>query len=105
MRWALALAVTACGLSLVQNASGRSERYCTKPDNAGAFLAASAGVTCATATKVVQYVDAACGRRTTCAADGFRCVAYWNGRFDRPFDYTHHGLCSRGWQWIVWDGG
>lgn len=91
--------------SPVRTASAQAERFCDKPDNAGAFLAVSPGVTCATAQRVKQKLIGACYTRSRCVAKGFRCVAYWDGRFDRPFEFTHHALCVNGWRWILWDGG
>jgi hypothetical protein len=79
--------------------------YCEKPNNAGAFLAVSQDLSCATAEKVKRRLLGACYLRTRCVAEGFRCVAYWDGRFDRSFEFTHHALCVNGWRWIVWDGG
>ena len=80
-------------------------RYCEKPSLTNASLAVSQGVTCATAEKVKKRLIGACYTRTRCVVEGFRCVAYWDGRFERPFEYTHHALCVSGWRWIVWDGG
>jgi hypothetical protein len=83
----------------------RVSRYCEKP-NPNAYLAVSSGVSCATAERVKRrIISPACYLRTRCVVAGFRCVAYWDGRFDRPFTYTHHALCVSGWRWIVWDGG
>jgi hypothetical protein len=79
--------------------------YCEKPGSSGAFLAVSAGVSCKTAAAVARTLTSrACYLRNRCVVDGFRCVAYWEGRFDRLFEYTHHALCSNGWRWIEWDG-
>ena len=86
-------------------ASGRPVLYCEKPNQPGAFLAASPGVTCATAERVKHALETVCYLRLRCVTAGFRCVAFWDGRFDRPFEYTHHALCNAGWRWIEWDGG
>jgi len=109
MVWSRALAPIAClmlALSVAPTAQARHVRYCEKPDNAGAFLVASSGVSCATAQAVEKaIVSRACYARTRCVASGFQCVSYWDGRFDRPFEFTHHALCNSGWRWIEWDGG
>jgi len=100
------LAVCAVALALPPQARATQSRYCQKPGGPGNFLAASPGVPCATARKVIARVlSPACVHRTRCTAYGFRCVAYWSGRFDQPFSYTNHALCNEGWRWIFWDGG
>lgn len=52
-----------------------------------------------------RLLSPACYTRTRCLALGFRCIAYWDGRFDRPFTYTHYAICTKGWRWVVWNGG
>jgi hypothetical protein len=103
--WPLVAGVVAIGF-VAPNASAHASRFCEKPDNAGAFLVASPGITCATAEQVKRrLISALCYAKTRCAVLGFRCVAYWEGRFTRPFEFTHHALCNSGWRWIEWDGG
>jgi hypothetical protein len=101
-------ALTAIAITFVSvpsSAAGQS-RYCQKPGGPGNFLAASPDVSCTTARKVIARITSpACITRTRCTAYRFRCVAYWSGRFDRPFSYTHHAECNDGWRWILWDGG
>lgn len=100
------LAACAIALASPPHARASQSRYCQKPGGPGNFLAASPGVSCATARKVIARVlSSACVSRTRCTAYGFRCVAYWSGRFDQPFSYTNHALCNEGWRWILWDGG
>jgi hypothetical protein len=101
------LGLTACAVALivVPGASARQTRYCEKPNGPGAFLAASPGVTCATAEKVKRaLVSPSCYQRSRCLIRGFRCVGYWDGRF-ASFEASSHALCNDGWRWIVWDGG
>jgi hypothetical protein len=103
---AVGLAACAIAFAFPSGATAATSRYCEKPGGPGNFLAASPGVTCATARKVTARVlSRSCVNRTRCSAYGFRCVAYWSGSFDRPFSYTNHALCSEGWRWILWDGG
>jgi hypothetical protein len=107
VRWILGLTLIGCGLALSfdRSASAQRSRYCEKPNQSGAFLIASPGVTCATAEIVKDRLTSpGCYQRARCVVEGFRCVAFWDGRFDRPFMYTHHALCSSGWRWIEWDG-
>ena len=100
------LAACAIALASPPHARASQSRYCQKPGGPGNFLAASPGVSCATARKVIARVlSSACVSRTRCTAYGFRCVAYWSGRFDQLFSYTNHALCDEGWRWILWDGG
>jgi hypothetical protein len=100
------LAACAVVLSFPSRAGATESGYCEKPGGPGNFLAASAGVACATARKVIaRILSRACVNRTHCTAYGFRCVAYWSGRFDQPFSYTSHAFCNDGWRWIFWDGG
>ena len=95
----------AVGAAFASAATAREFRYCEKPGGPGAYLAASPNVSCATAKAVMRTIVARCFNRTRCIANGFRCVAYWSGGFDRTFDYTHHALCNDRWRWIDWDGG
>src|SRR6266511_3547534 len=46
-----------------------------------------------------------CYRSNRCAAAGFTCLAFWDGRYDRPFDYTHHAICHDGRRRIGMDEG
>lgn len=81
------------------------ERYCQKPDP-NASLAVSAGVSCAVAAKIKHFlISPPCFAHLRCTSAGFRCVAYWDGRFDRPFAYSHYALCNDRWRWVVWNGG
>jgi hypothetical protein len=85
-------------------------RYCSDaqagPSLAGAFLAASSGVTCQTAEAVMRAVRSSpCYSHSPCEANSFRCAAYWSGRFWKTFADTHHALCSDGSRRVVWDGG
>jgi hypothetical protein len=96
-----------CGVAMTVSAtaSASQARYSERP-NPNAYLIASPGVTCATAEAIKRrLISSACYTRTRCLASGFRCVAQWDGRFDRPFSYTHHAMCNNGWRWLVWDGG
>ncbi len=103
---ALTVVLVATALAAGSPAVAHQTKYCARPDNAGAFLTASSGVTCATARSVERrLVSSACYRATRCMADGFRCVSYWRGRFDLPFLTSHHALCNKAWAWIEWDGG
>lgn len=108
-RTSLCLILAAAAIAsavIAPTAAGQSERYCEKPDQAGAMLAASPAVTCQTAERVKsKLTSAACYTYARCLAEGFRCVAYWDGAFGRSFEQTSHALCSEGWRWIVWDGG
>lgn len=103
--WPLVVCALAVGV-FAPSASARASWYCEKPDNAGAFLAASPSVTCATAARVKRrLISPACYLRTRCSVLGFRCVAYWDGSFSRSFELAHHAVCNNGWRWIEWDGG
>jgi hypothetical protein len=105
-RTLMGLSLCATVVAMPRHASASETRYCEKPGGPGNFLAASRDTNCATARKVIARVlSPACVHRTRCTADGFRCVAYWSGRFDRPFSYTNHALCNERWRWIFWDGG
>lgn len=100
---AVAAAVIAASVSA---APAQAQRYCEKPDHAGAMLAASTGVSCRTAERVkAALISLPCSIDTQCFAQGFRCVAYFNGAFGISFANASHALCSDGWKWIVWDGG
>jgi hypothetical protein len=80
-------------------------RYCQRPDNAGAFLAASAGVTCQAATAVQSALTSRCYARGRCTVDLFRCVVYYDGTYGGTFDVYHHALCANRSRRVVWDGG
>lgn len=102
----IGLAACVIALAFPPHAGTSQSRYCEKPGGPGNFLAASPGVSCATARRVIARVlSPVCVKRTRCSAYGFRCVAYWSGRFDQPFSYTNHALCNEEWSWIFWDGG
>lgn len=85
-------------------------RYCQHPDNAGAFLAASAGVTCQAAGAVERALTSRCYARGRCGVESFRCVTYYDGRYGGTFAVYHHALCSARHvgdqaRRVVWDGG
>lgn len=80
-------------------------RYCERPHWPGNFLAASRGVSCATAGAVIRTLVADCLKRGACAAASFHCRSYWGGVFGRPFMNTHHALCVSGVRRVLWDGG
>jgi hypothetical protein len=110
VRWVYGCGLVACAvavaISVAPSASARKSRYCEKPSGPGAFLAASRGVTCATAEKVrSRLISPSCYTRNRCVVGAFRCVAYWDGRFDLTFEDSSHALCNDRWRWIVWDGG
>lgn len=80
--------------------------YCRRPDNSGAALSATGDVPCATARRVEAAVfSPRCGTSNRCVAFGFTCLAYWDGRYDRPFTFTHHAICHDGKRRIVMDEG
>jgi hypothetical protein len=101
------------GLSLVSGtrwADFRIDRghlsYCRRPDLSWAELEATGDVRCATARNAEAKVfSTACVTRNRCIAFGFTCLALWDGRYDRPFDYTHHAICRDGERRIVMDEG
>jgi hypothetical protein len=81
-------------------------RYCHRPGGPGNFLAASPSVPCTTARKVEAKVfSTVCVQRTRCDGYGFTCLAFWDGRYDRPFTYTHHAICRDGALRIEMDEG
>jgi len=81
-------------------------RYCKHPGGPGNFLAASPRVPCSTARTVEAKVfSSSCVERTRCDAAGFTCLAFWDGRYDRPFSYTHHAVCRAGVLRIEMDEG
>jgi len=97
------LAVTVAG-----NAQGPGPglRYCKRPGGPGNYLAASPNVSCALARKVeAKVISPSCYSRTRCVAYGFVCLAYWDGRYDRPFSYAHHAICRAGARRIEMDEG
>jgi hypothetical protein len=96
------LALTASATAFAN--SSRAARYCEKP-NPNASLAVSPGVTCATAEAIKNALIGRCYSRKSCVAGGFRCIAYWDGRFDQPFSYTHYAICIHARSWVVWNGG
>jgi hypothetical protein len=80
--------------------------YCRRPDNSGAELSATGNVACTAARSVEAHVfSARCVRRNRCLAAGFTCLAFWDGRYDRPFDFTHHAICHDGRRRIAMDEG
>ncbi len=81
-------------------------RYCQGPNPmAGNFLAASSGVSCATAHAIINALSPVCHGKSPCVTHAFRCRAYWSGRFWPTFQDTNHALCSDGARRIAWDGG
>src|ERR1700690_2073842 len=92
MRYVLVACIVASGFLVVAtigSAQGRGAgpglRYCKRPGGPGNYLAASPSVSCATARKVEAKVfSSACVQRTRCLAYGFTCLAFWDGRYDRP---------------------
>jgi hypothetical protein len=80
--------------------------YCRAPDLSWSQLAATGDVACKTARKVEATVfSRACASKNRCAVSAFTCLALWDGRYDRPFEYTHHAICHRGRARIVIDEG
>jgi hypothetical protein len=81
-------------------------RYCQRRGGPGNYLAASPSVSCSTARKVeVRVFSPSCVSRTRCYAYRFTCLAFWDGRYDRPFSYTHHAICRHGARRIEMDEG
>jgi hypothetical protein len=80
-------------------------RYCQRPGGPGNFIAASKGVTCHTAAVVAYANRSRCNTRAVCDVAGFRCRAYWNGRYGKTFEGVDHALCINGLRRIEWDGG
>jgi hypothetical protein len=69
-------------------------RYCQRPHGPGAYISASDNVRCATAFSVEKGIlGRSCWRTERCGSRGFACRSYWNGSFDHPFSYSHHGIC------------
>jgi hypothetical protein len=106
----LALAVGFLVVAAAGNARGLGPgpglRYCKRPGGPGNYLAASPSVSCSTARKVEAKVfSPACMKRTRCLAYRFTCVSYWDGRYDRPFSYSHHAICRSGARRIEMDEG
>jgi hypothetical protein len=56
------------------------------------------------ASKRVSYRERATSKHR-CDALGFACLAFSAGRYDRPFEYTHHAIYHDGRRRIVIDGG
>ncbi len=80
--------------------------YCRRPGPSWSELSATGDVPCATAREAEREVfSQRCYRSNRCAAAGFTCLAFWDGRYDRPFDYTHHAICHDGRRRIVMDEG
>ena len=81
-------------------------RYCKRPGGPGNYLAASPSVSCRAAREVeLRVFSRACRNRTRCYAYGFTCLAFWDGRYDRPFSYTHFATCRAGARRIEADEG
>jgi len=81
-------------------------RYCQRPGGPGNFIAASQGVSCATAAAVIRTVASLpCNTRTECLAHSFRCLEYYGGRYGGIFRIYDHALCTDGRRRIEWDGG
>jgi len=80
--------------------------YCRRPALSLAELSATGDVPCATARKVEAGVfSQRCGSQNRCVASGFTCLAFWDGRYDRTFDYSHHSVCHDGTRRIEMDEG
>src|SRR6266508_145304 len=80
--------------------------YCRRPGPSWSELSATGDVPCATAREAEREVfSQRCYRSNRCVAAGFTCLAFWDGRYDRPFDYTHHAICHDGRRRIVMDEG
>jgi hypothetical protein len=80
--------------------------YCRRPALSLAELSATGDVPCTTARKVEAAVfSQRCDSKNRCVASGFTCLAFWDGRYDRPFDYTHHAVCHDGTRRIEMDEG
>jgi hypothetical protein len=100
------LALTACGNTQALGGPGPGLRYCKRPGGPGNYLAASPNVSCTTARKVeVKVFSQSCIKRTRCYAYGFKCLAFWDGRYDRPFSYTSHAICRAGARRVEMDEG
>jgi len=99
--------VATCVLLVASAASaGSSLRYCQRPSLSGSFIAISAGVSCRTARRIEETVlSSACIGGNRCHTYGFTCLAVWEGRYDRPFSYTHHAVCRSGQRRVVLDAG
>jgi hypothetical protein len=69
-------------------------RYCQRPGGPGNFLAASTGVSCATASRVIYAVTHRCRAQASCMAGGFRCQ-----------NMGAHATCIDGDRRIAWDAG
>ena len=91
----------------VSTASARplAMRYCQPPDLAGAYTAATPNVRCSTALAVSNGITRrSCWNTNQCDIRGFVCIAYWSGSFNKPFSFSHHGICvARGRRRIEFD--
>lgn len=68
--------------------------YCRRVGLSLSELSATGDVPCARARAVEATVfSRRCVSRNRCIASGFTCLAFWDGRYDRPFSYTHHAIC------------
>ncbi len=101
------------GLTLVAGARWPDYRpdrahfsYCRRVGLSLSELSATGDVPCATARKVEATVfSRRCISKNRCIASGFTCLAVWDGRYDRPFDYSHHAICRAGNRRIDMDEG
>lgn len=80
-------------------------RYCQRPGGPGNFLAASKGVTCATAAGVIHKLGARCLQVGQCDVASFHCRSYYAGKFGALFANVDHALCTDGGRRVLWDGG
>ena len=69
-------------------------RYCQRPGGPGNFLAASKGVTCATAAAVIRELGARCPLGGWCDVAPFRCRSF--GAYAR---------CTDGVRRVLWNAG
>ncbi len=68
--------------------------YCRRVGLSLSELSATGDVPCATARKVeATLFSRRCVSRNRCIVSGFTCLAFWDGRYDRPFSFTHHAIC------------
>ena len=90
-----AVVVIAAAVASPAAATHITLRYCEAPVGPGAYVAATRNVSCTTAMSVVARITSRkCWGGQQCDIRGFVCISYWNGRFTRPFRFTHHGICT-----------
>jgi hypothetical protein len=69
-------------------------RYCQRPGGPGNFLAASKGVTCATAAAIIPELGAHCSHGGTCDVAPFHCRSL-----------VYRAWCTDGARRVLWDAG